>query len=313
MQYLPLLNIVRWWESGYKNEAHKILLHAIPIFICQNIWKNRCGATYGGKHSNMTKVKYLVVKDIFFLMQTTFPQVTWPAAWKEIVMLVEKCVHDIKIIHVNWIRPSKLWVNLNSDRSILSDGKMGASGIIKNHNGEFQLAYASPLDIGSNKRAEAKATAFGIVLYIQMGFLNMVLEVDSQLVFRCVNQQASPPCLVDKAMTRLQNHIAQLNSFEYIHIFREANYVADSLAKFSHSLRAPRIFFEVQQILNDTKNHYSFDKINITAFRLKNHLNARWQSLFHDQAPHLGSFCYGLILCQECFVPQFQFQSILIV
>ncbi|KAK6803130.1 hypothetical protein RDI58_000914 [Solanum bulbocastanum] len=77
--YLPLRNmIMRWWSATYNNEAHKLILQAIPIFICWNLWKNRCANKYGGKKTNMTRVKYLVTLDSFKLLQTAFPYIKWP-------------------------------------------------------------------------------------------------------------------------------------------------------------------------------------------------------------------------------------------
>lgn len=217
----------------------------------------------------MPRVKYLVVMDIYFLMRNAFPQVTWLTGWKKMVLLVEKCLHDIKIIPITWTRPLEQWVRLNSDGSTFTNGIIGVGGININHAGEFALAYASPIGIGSNNRVVVEATEFGIVWCIHMGFQNVILEVDLELVCRWVQRQSYPPWQVDQSMTRLQNYIAQLYSFKCIHIFREANYVVDSLSKFSHSIPAPKVFFEVQQFLRNAKTYYTLDKINMTAFKRK--------------------------------------------
>ncbi|KAK4724116.1 hypothetical protein R3W88_026895 [Solanum pinnatisectum] len=42
--------IMRWWNATHTNEAHKLILQSTPIFICWNLWKNRCSKKYGGKH-----------------------------------------------------------------------------------------------------------------------------------------------------------------------------------------------------------------------------------------------------------------------
>lgn len=53
-------------------------------------------------------------------------------------------------------------MKLNSDGSTFSDGSMGACGILRNHKGEFKLAYATPLGNGSNNKAEVEAAVFHI-------------------------------------------------------------------------------------------------------------------------------------------------------
>jgi len=64
--------IRRWWSFKYKNEAHKLILQATPIYICWNLWKNRCASKYGGTQSNASRVMYAIYKDNYKLMSTVF-------------------------------------------------------------------------------------------------------------------------------------------------------------------------------------------------------------------------------------------------
>lgn len=193
-EYLPLHSyIMRWWDTEYKNEAHKLVLHSIPIFICWNLWKNRCAGMYAGKKSNLARVKYLIYKDCILLMNTVYPYIPWPACWKDLILTVDKCVHDIKITPVKWLKPASQWVKLNSDGSSLTDGSMGAGGIIRNNEGKFLFAYATPLGDGSNNKAEVEAAVFGIDWCIQLGYTKVILEVDSELLYKWVNQLSNSP------------------------------------------------------------------------------------------------------------------------
>jgi len=65
--------ITQCWSAKYNNEAHRLLLQATPIFICWNLWKNRCANKYGGKQSSASRVKYAIYKDNYKLMTTNFP------------------------------------------------------------------------------------------------------------------------------------------------------------------------------------------------------------------------------------------------
>lgn len=76
----------------------------------------------------MTSVKYLVYKDMFFLMQTTYPYISCPSNWNGLVKLVETCFHDIKITPILWNRPPTQWCKLNLYGSALSDGRIGGWG-----------------------------------------------------------------------------------------------------------------------------------------------------------------------------------------
>lgn len=88
-------------------------------------------------------MKYLVVKDFYFLMKTAFPHFNWPTSWNGLISLVEKCLHDIKITPVLWHKPPDDWIKLNADGSALGDGEIGVGGIMRNKEGNFLLAYSS--------------------------------------------------------------------------------------------------------------------------------------------------------------------------
>ena len=89
--------IRQWWAVKPRNAAHKTLLQATPIFICWNLWKNRCAAKYGGKTTNINRVRYAIYKDNYKMLTNAFPQVKWPVKWAELIQLSERCVHDIKV------------------------------------------------------------------------------------------------------------------------------------------------------------------------------------------------------------------------
>ena len=63
--------IKQWWTIKPKNASHRLLLQAIPIFICWNLWKNRCACKYGGKATNISHVKYAIYKDTFKMLKIT--------------------------------------------------------------------------------------------------------------------------------------------------------------------------------------------------------------------------------------------------
>lgn len=87
---------------GYKNKAHKLLLHVVPIFMCWELWKNMCGYRYRGKQSNIAR-EYLVIKDVNLLLKLVFPSIQWPGSWKELVLLSKYSY--IKVVPMKWCKP----------------------------------------------------------------------------------------------------------------------------------------------------------------------------------------------------------------
>ncbi|KAK6803132.1 hypothetical protein RDI58_000916 [Solanum bulbocastanum] len=267
--YLPLRSmIMRWWTANYKNEAHKLVLQSIPIFICWNLWKNRCNKKYGGKSSNIARVKYLVILDTFKLLHTVFPYITWPLEWKKLCTFIENCSHDTKVTMVKWTRPQDSWVKLNTDGSAQGNpGNIGAGGILRDQKGNIIFAFAAPLGQGTNNLAEVEAAIFGLKWCAQLKNNKVILEVDSQLLVHWLTKTAATPWQLDSQVQQLQQIVTQFNQFKCIHILREANFVADSLAKHSHKITSPQIYFTRQQLPKVTAAYIQQDQAGMASFR----------------------------------------------
>lgn len=99
--YTPLRNmIMRWWTKNYKNDAHKLILQSTTIFIYWNLWKNWCACKYGGKQSNLSRGKFSIFKATTNLLNTAFPYIKWPVCWKELVLMLDNCSHEMRIAKV---------------------------------------------------------------------------------------------------------------------------------------------------------------------------------------------------------------------
>ena len=94
---------------------------------------------------------------------------------------------------VTWTRPKDQWIKVNTDGSATNNpGKIGAGGILRNKNGRLVMAFTTPLGDGTNNRAEIEATIFGLTWAIELGYRNIVLELDSQLVVHWILKKVSP-------------------------------------------------------------------------------------------------------------------------
>lgn len=131
------------------------------------------------------------------------------------MIMTENCVHDVKVTSILWIKPLDKWVNLNSDGSCLSDGRIGVGGVIRNNEGDLLLAFFTPLGHGSNNQAQIEVVFFffGIAWCVQMGFHKVILEVESELLHKWINRQISPPWYIDQALSKLHAYNSQLHGF----------------------------------------------------------------------------------------------------
>ncbi|KAH0746322.1 hypothetical protein KY285_007979 [Solanum tuberosum] len=100
---------------------------------------------------------------------------------------------------VLWKKPPDQWSKLNTDGSALSNpGKIGAGGILRDHKGQMILAFATRLGEDTNNQAEMEAAIFGLTWSLQVGYRNVILEVDSQLLVDWIMLKTKPPWSISK-------------------------------------------------------------------------------------------------------------------
>ncbi|KAK4706306.1 hypothetical protein R3W88_034140 [Solanum pinnatisectum] len=167
-----------------------------------------------------------------------------------------------------WRRPPKDWVKLNTDGSALDNpGKLGAGGIIRDHRGEIILAFSTPMGEGTNNQAEIEAAIFGMTWLLQLGYKNVYLEVDSQILVDWIMAKTKPLWSVNTQVQQMKALIGQTSNFRCKHTYREANSVADSLAKQSHKIMSPSIYSNSQQLPKEARAHYQLDMMEMENFR----------------------------------------------
>ncbi|WMV32841.1 hypothetical protein MTR67_026226 [Solanum verrucosum] len=151
--------LLNWFGNQGKNEAHKIIIQTIPIVICWNLWKNRCSSKYEEKISRISRVKYLIIQDMFQLLRSVFPYIQWP----EVVDMLEQGKHEIRVISVIWKTPPNSRYKLNTDDSALPNpGKIGGGVILRDSKGDIIYVFAIPLGEGTNNQEEVQAASYGL-------------------------------------------------------------------------------------------------------------------------------------------------------
>ena len=131
------------------------------------------------------------------------------------------------------------------------------------------MAFATSLDEGSNNKAETEASLFGLVWALELGYRNIIMELDSQLVVQWISRKSVHHWSVTNQMERLQYLIMQTQNFKCQHIFREANWVADALSKHSHHTTGPQLYFDSNQLPKEANAYYRMDLLNMPSFRRK--------------------------------------------
>ncbi|XP_019261368.1 PREDICTED: uncharacterized protein LOC109239280 [Nicotiana attenuata] len=249
------ITFMNWWLLKRNNAVQKLLLDTLPIIICWNLWKNRCAAKYGGKTSTITKTLYSITSDVILLLTSTQPNTKWPSNWEEIYHAVENLKHLTEI---------------NSDGSaLINPGKIGAGIIIRDHQGHFIYAIASPLGEGTNNKAETQAAYLGIKWSIENVFSKIHLEADSKLLILWLTTNSDPPWSLDMLLQKTKSLSQQCEDIIYSYVFREANYPADSLSKISHDLTSITHYNTSMELPSHIRGQVILDQQGTPAFRHK--------------------------------------------
>lgn len=170
----------------------------------------------------------------------------------ERIQLGEDFVHDRKVTMVAWKKPPEQWITINKDGSALDNpGKIRAGGIIRGQKGKVVMDFSVQLCIGTNNQAELEASIFGRTRVLELGYRKIVLEVYSKILVKLLTHKTNFQWNVMIEVENLQTLINQVLKCQ--HIFWEANFLADSLSKFSNKVNSAKLFFGSQLLQKNTE------------------------------------------------------------
>ena len=108
------------------------------------------------------------------------------------------------------------------------------------------MTFTTPLGEETNNKVEIEATIVGLNWALELGYRNIILEIDSLLVVHWILKKDAPRWSIITQLGRLHNLISQVQNFKCLHVFREANWVVDALSKHSHKITSPQVYFNIQ-------------------------------------------------------------------
>lgn len=126
---------------------------------------------------------------------------------------------------------------LNCDGVVCGLGSnSSAGGVIRNHDGNFSLGFASNLGSRSVIKAELHAIRMGIQLARLKGFQKAVIEFDSLFAIRFVKDGCSSSHPLFNLISDIQDLLLLERNFCLEHVLCEANQVVDCFAKYGLNL-----------------------------------------------------------------------------
>ncbi|XP_060182063.1 uncharacterized protein LOC132611694 [Lycium barbarum] len=267
--HIPIRVVLqKWWSVKPKNRVHKLLLHSIPVIICWEIWKSWTACSYGDRTSfsehHMIKQCIWNIKAV---INDSFPSIEINGNWINICDKIESLCLVIKCTTVYWKSLAREMIKLNTDGSFIStNGKAGIGGVVSNEQGDFIMGFSIPVNSSSNNQAEMEAASFGSNWCIQNGFTNIHIELDSLLITEMLIKKDTKNMKLKHMVKATSNTLRGANVI-FTHCFREANQIADFLAKKAATSGDRALYLSYQDLPREAKGLLQLDKWQLPTFR----------------------------------------------
>ncbi|XP_027150495.1 uncharacterized protein LOC113750754 [Coffea eugenioides] len=217
-----------------------MVCRVLPSLICWGLWKARNMAMY----EEITVSPAQVCRDVQDLLLSMsqvrpFVQVTrddWELAHSGLILCMER-TKSVLPRWVAWSRPSAGYVKLNIDGSSLENpGHSGAGRVFRDSSGNILCGFSLFLGSRTNMEAEAMALLEGLLL--SENFLSLNVEMDSQVLLNMVNGDGGVPW---KLWLSIKSLVLG-RQITFTHVYREANAVADALARLASTTHVCQSF-----------------------------------------------------------------------
>ncbi|KAH0776146.1 hypothetical protein KY290_007557 [Solanum tuberosum] len=165
----------------------------------------------------------------------------------------------------------KMELQINTDGSRDAIRRAGTGWICRDHRGKIIMTFARSIGRDTSNMAEAKASLNGLEWCSQNGHSNVILDCDSKIVVEMIKGNYNIPWQMKNIITRIQN-ISSTITCEVRHCYREANQVADALAKWSIT-NEELVIFAQAHLPSIAIGPYKLDLIQMESLRNKQRKN----------------------------------------
>jgi len=140
-----------------------------------------------------------------------------------------------KLHFIRWLPPTPGTVKLNFDGSL--QGKSIAGGyILRDWREVIIVMGASNYGNTSVVMVESRMLKDGLQAALKFEFSSLEIEDDNSVVIDAVKKEIEAPWIIKNVRQDIWTLIQQAQHVQVIHIYREANMVADWLSKFGYSI-----------------------------------------------------------------------------
>lgn len=249
-----------------KNVVHKMIIQIAPIFICLELWKQWTSCKFEDQDKMLQKkMEYQILWNITTAMRIVFPNCTITDNWPNMCGSIERLQPVVKIQQVTWQMPETGIYKVNVDGSY-NNRAAGIGGIIRNSVGDLVGAFSKPIQSTSRNFAKAAAVRFAVKWCAENALDNYISEVDSMIINNILINKVTS----NRKLKRIIQDIVALisnASVKFHHCYREANTVADYLAKMAATTGRETFFSSYQDPPQEVRGLIQLDKWKFPSMR----------------------------------------------
>nr|XP_027088615.1 uncharacterized protein LOC113709967 [Coffea arabica] len=255
----------KWAASLPRLPAHHIRC-ILPVLIWWFLWKGRNKARFEGQLFSAQRIRWEVdgcIQDMGragrLMKEQFYGDLDDPWA-----RLARPANRQRRPIVVSWSRPPPRQSKLNTDASVVN-GRAAGGGVLRDSDGRLIFAFYKEFGEKGVLEAEAMALQEGLRECVTRGAQGVLVEVDSAVLVSLVNSSVLGGWAHCNLLRRVRPLLGQVAG-TVIHIFREANMVADRLAAMQG---CPDMIFEsVRQLPREVRGCLALDAREFPSIRL---------------------------------------------
>ncbi|XP_060216384.1 uncharacterized protein LOC132643881 [Lycium barbarum] len=245
----------------------------IPVNgLLQHWWnqkaKNKSSCRFGEQNKfSLYRLENQTVWNIKTALNVAVPSIDFGGNWISTCETAERIKPVLKCTPIYWKKLNTGKLKFNTDGSFCKASKTaGIGGIIRDEEGKLVMEFSIPVECGRSNFAEAMAVEFGSSWCRINGINDIQMELDSQVIANMLTKQNSKNLKLKHIISKILKNVKGTN-IEFLHCFREANSVADYLAKLASSSRVKSLYHSHDSLPGEAKGLVQLDQWQLPTFR----------------------------------------------
>ncbi|CAI9102639.1 OLC1v1000938C1 [Oldenlandia corymbosa var. corymbosa] len=256
-----------WWISGNFKTAIGVIKNVLPSFIVWELWKVRNKFFFENVDSTFSGVVKAVKEHLHGMMlvhRLKARNVVERESLQLIFPNTPFCLKQKKVRKVSWQQQRKHV--LNTDGSSNSQAA-GYGFVIRGEKGFFLYGEAGFLGSGDSLQAEVYGLLFGVRKCEHLDLFQVEVQTDNQFLANILATGGPCPWRFYFELREIRA-ILERRDYSIHHIYREANAVADSLARCA-SDEVSAEFFSLGDLPNFTRGLITLDQQSMPYVRVR--------------------------------------------